>query len=340
LAYVILIACLGLTVSDAGMPLREIRMGCPPDTSALFGAELEVSDRVAGWRVEPLQLGRGQSSARLAQYVSTVITVAHVEASTHLVLRVTALRCGLSLIIPDRCVEPPRTAGIRLKVGGFLQLRRRDRADLYLPANSSLYLMTLRSIEKRPWSASTGSRSRMAVVRRAPAAALREVVRYLSLIVERCGEADALAAATSTSIRSSPLVDAIHTLFECSEPCEPGKGAAKRRTAVDRVRTLIDAHPERALRLEDLCRIAGARPRTVEYGFRELLDTTPMRYIRGVRLDRVRRQLLRAGRGDCSISMIARRWGFVHMGQFDAHYRMLYGETPSMTRARSAAESE
>jgi transcriptional regulator GlxA family with amidase domain len=89
------------------------------------------------------------------------------------------------------------------------------------------------------------------------------------------------------------------------------------------------------LRLEDLCRIAGSRPRTIEYGFREFFDVTPMGYVRNVRLNKVRQRLSRSAGKPCSISATARRWGFAHMGQFNTHYRLLFDETPSMTLARS-----
>ncbi len=85
--------------------------------------------------------------------------------------------------------------------------------------------------------------------------------------------------------------------------------------------------------LTELCRACGVAQRTLEYGFRQVYETTPLAYMRSQRLTRNRMALL-AANADTSIGDTARACGFTHMGQYCKDYRRLFGETPSMTVAR------
>ena len=54
-------------------------------------------------------------------------------------------------------------------------------------------------------------------------------------------------------------------------------------------------------------------------------------YIRRVRLDRIRTELLRADPAVTNVADVARHWGFAHPGRFSATYAARYGEYPSDT---------
>jgi AraC-like DNA-binding protein len=282
---------------------------------------------VAGWRTEPLQLGRGRQCAHVT-HGTPVPAIAYIEAARNMVLRTTTLRGGVSLIIPDGSGAPVRLSGQKLTEGHFLALEQHEKADVYLPAGSSVYLVNLPSLEVARVPVGFATRSWAPFLRSAPASALCRTLQELSA---------ALNCPHASTARSSWVSLAIRALVARAEPGTYGRSSQVRRAAVDRARELIHAHPERALQLEDLCKAAGSRPRTMEYGFREYFDVTPMVYVRCVRLNKVRQQLVRAAGSPCSISAVARRWGFAHMGQFSAHYRQLFAETPSMTMARRLA---
>ncbi|QSR28494.1 AraC family transcriptional regulator [Nocardioides aromaticivorans] len=70
--------------------------------------------------------------------------------------------------------------------------------------------------------------------------------------------------------------------------------------------------------------------RSLQLAFRRHLDTTPMAYLREVRMARVRRELVE-GDGSVGVAEIATRWGFLHQGHFGQAYRRAYGETPGAT---------
>src|SRR5260221_5028648 len=101
---------------------------------------------------------------------------------------------------------------------------------------------------------------------------------------------------------------------------------------------LIDANPARAWTLDELAAACGVARRTLQKQFRRFIGRSPMQYLREVRLEHVRRALLRAPRR-ASVTEIAEHGGFNHLGRFATWYRDRYGETPSATLQRSPIRS-
>ena len=60
----------------------------------------------------------------------------------------------------------------------------------------------------------------------------------------------------------------------------------------------------------------------------------PTAYVRAVRLDRVRDKLL-AGGPTVSVTDVAMKWGFFHLGRFAQQYKHRFGVLPSHTACRS-----
>ena len=104
----------------------------------------------------------------------------------------------------------------------------------------------------------------------------------------------------------------------------------KRQIAVNRAREYMSENLETDLVIEDICRIAGVSWRTLDYAFREYLGITPKRYLAMLRLTTVRRALRQPIAGE-TVSAIANRWGYWHMGKFAADYKRQFGQLPSET---------
>ncbi|OIJ24965.1 AraC family transcriptional regulator [Nocardioides luteus] len=102
------------------------------------------------------------------------------------------------------------------------------------------------------------------------------------------------------------------------------------RMAVD----LLEAHPERPWKVADLAQQVGVSTRTLQEAFQRDLDTTPLEYWRRTRLDRAHSDLLAADATATSVTAIAARWGFFHLGRFSQAYRAQFQELPSQTLMR------
>ncbi|MFC0542693.1 AraC family transcriptional regulator [Kutzneria chonburiensis] len=104
--------------------------------------------------------------------------------------------------------------------------------------------------------------------------------------------------------------------------------------AVRKAMALIESHAAEPLTVEDLAEAVGVGVRSLQIGFRRFADTTPMSYLRDVRLRRVHAELLAAQPGGETVTDIATRWGFLHAGWFSVLYRERFGEKPSTTLHR------
>lgn len=99
---------------------------------------------------------------------------------------------------------------------------------------------------------------------------------------------------------------------------------------VRKVEQYIIAHADRPITLEQLVEVSGVSARALFDGFRRFRGTSPMVFLKSVRLERARDDLRNALPGE-SVTEIACRWGFYQFGRFAAHYRRLFGELPSET---------
>ena len=76
--------------------------------------------------------------------------------------------------------------------------------------------------------------------------------------------------------------------------------------------------------------------RTLQEGFNRELETSPMAYLRRVRLRHARDALVHADAGATTVRSVATGLGFLHLGRFTAAYREAFGENPSVTLRRDA----
>lgn len=94
----------------------------------------------------------------------------------------------------------------------------------------------------------------------------------------------------------------------------------------------IEAHLAEPMTLGDMAQAAGCSARTLNATFHEHLCVSPMTRVRQLRLERVRAELLHGGR---SVTEVAYRWGFTHLGRFSGAYHKRFGELPSETLRRA-----
>lgn len=118
----------------------------------------------------------------------------------------------------------------------------------------------------------------------------------------------------------------------------PGSGftptAATPPRRVRRVMDWIAAHAHEPVTLDDVAAIAGCGLSALYAGFRDTLGTTPMAYLRDIRLERVRAELRAADPAACRVTEVATRWGFFHFGRFAGAYKRRFGELPRDTLRR------
>lgn len=121
---------------------------------------------------------------------------------------------------------------------------------------------------------------------------------------------------------------------ETARPCgEPGLRSLRTVLAA---RSYIDAaHAMGDLpTVVDVCAQTGVSQRALQYAFQDALGVTPLAYLRVARLNQARKELNRPDRPDLTVTDVAMRWGFFHLGRFAGEYQALFLERPSQTLAR------
>lgn len=100
---------------------------------------------------------------------------------------------------------------------------------------------------------------------------------------------------------------------------------------VRRAINFIEDHAQEPLTVVDIAMVAGCGVRALQLSFRKDLDTTPVEYIRRVRMERAHAMLRFANPDTATVSEIAQIWGFNQVGRFAIQYRQTYGVSPSVT---------
>lgn len=114
----------------------------------------------------------------------------------------------------------------------------------------------------------------------------------------------------------------------------------ERKRAVARARaiSLGSLADDRTVSIDALCRELNVSRRTLQYYTQDVIGTNPLDYLRSVRLNAVRMELIDNESGGERICDVAARWGFSHPSQFARNYNALFGERPSDTVSRLVSE--
>jgi transcriptional regulator GlxA family with amidase domain len=136
---------------------------------------------------------------------------------------------------------------------------------------------------------------------------------------------------------SQEMENTLNTLILFSLPhqysAELESGAGPVPYYVRRVENFVRDNAREPLAISDLAAAAGTSTRTLHEGFRRFRNTTPMAYLRNVRLELARADLQKAGAQ--SVTKVALDCGFTHLSKFSLDYQRRYGERPSDTLNRN-----
>ncbi|MEV0029698.1 helix-turn-helix transcriptional regulator [Nocardia sp. NPDC050793] len=163
-------------------------------------------------------------------------------------------------------------------------------------------------------------------------AQLRQVIRWLRqhvLAVPEARESPLIAASAGQCLAAS-------VLQAFPNNASPDPTVVDRRDAhpdtLRRAIAYIEAHANEPITVADIAAGAHVTIRAVQLAFRRHLDSTPMAYLRTVRLAGAHEQLRAGASGSgLTVTSVAANWGFAHPGRFASAYRQAYGVAPQTT---------
>jgi AraC-like DNA-binding protein len=153
-------------------------------------------------------------------------------------------------------------------------------------------------------------------------------VRYQVLGVPTAAAQPLLVAAAERLLVASALAAFPNNAF--TDPTIEDRHDAHPAT-LRRAVAFIEDNAHRPVSVADVAAAANVTIRAVQLAFRRHLGTTPLAYLRRVRLEHAHRDLLAADPAIETVTAVAYRWGFPSTSRFAEQYRAAYGVTPSHT---------
>jgi transcriptional regulator GlxA family with amidase domain len=133
----------------------------------------------------------------------------------------------------------------------------------------------------------------------------------------------------------------VHAMLSCLAD-DPEVGVERRvrhhATILARLEEFLAANNSRPIYLAEMCAAVGTSERTLRVCCDEHLGMGPIRYLWLRRMHLARHALSLADPETTTVTQVATRFGFWELGRFAVAYRGLFGEPPSMSLHRAAAE--
>ena len=134
---------------------------------------------------------------------------------------------------------------------------------------------------------------------------------------------------SKSSLIKDEIIATIEKLIEIQEPIK-AKLTKGEEIALE-IREQIYNHMDANICIKSLSTQHKVSEKTLQTSFKSLFGFTPKLFLRLLKLNLVHHELKNSNPSKNSVSKIAIKWGFKHMGSFSKYYTELFGENPSQT---------
>lgn len=286
-----------------------------------------------GWRQHYDQLSPGRFDGLVQHVQLPGLRLVREDSACALHQRGDLGQGAYGLALPLSMSGPAIFNGQRVGIND-LMVGRGDTLDLVTPQQFSLIAVVadaalLHPLWQRMYGKQPSAWIEQQLVLPARAAAATAVRRlHLRSLQQLCADDSPIRTETALlQLRDALLIEWIEALPERVDATELPTLAA-RKQLVQQACALMLAQADAPMSMLQVCRHVGASRRKLNYCFQDVLGTSPVKYLRALRLNGVRRDLRG---GAASVQQAAAQWGFWHLGEFGTHYRQQFGELPSQT---------
>lgn len=138
-----------------------------------------------------------------------------------------------------------------------------------------------------------------------------------------------LVVSTSQQLLAASVLDALPSDAATEETARERRDAHPE--TLRRAIAFIEGTSDDPITAADIAAATRVSIRALQYAFHRHMGTTPMAYVRQVRLAAAHDDLSTAASAETTVTMVAARWGFAHPGRFAQLYKAAYGRAPSVT---------
>ena len=291
------------------------------------------------WNQRYLQLSRGTMHSSLAEATTDSLHVFRKWMSERVIQQGCLPEGKICFALPlGPLAETPRMQGREVREDSVIVLRGGEEFTLQRPPGIELVAVTFenddfdRLLDERPWPAAGRALLSRSVLRGPPTALQRLRRDLLSLFeVRPVSLAPVVGEAASSPSATCVAFEALRELFDGAADSRQGFGSASASFIVAQCHRIVATSGNAPPTVAELCQRLRTSRRTLQDSFRQVADTTPVHYLRSVRLNAVRRRLMSTRAADLGVAQAAADRGFGHLSHFAERYKALFGELPSQT---------
>lgn len=290
------------------------------------------------WQQEYDQVYPGEFKGNLAELFLDDIQLCHEYTNLTLMQSCQFLSDSLWIGIPESSCQtsyinamPIETDNIALAIGG-------SEFELFTPEHFSItgVVISQRALEEsRLVFDSTvlpgiKPRSRLNVSPLVKA----EIFRQIKQLIEYTKQSqDVLSCQHTILMMKHQLLDGLFDLLDHRDDMSPVKQhrISNYRKLISSAREYVLEQTSEPVSVADLCREFLVSRRTLQNIFTHVFGIGPNAWLKMVRLNAVRRELLDPAAESQTVKNAAMNWGFWHLSQFAIDYQHFFKERPSMT---------
>ena len=283
------------------------------------------------WDQRYLQVSPGAMRSSLAEVTAGSIHVFRKWMSERVIQQGCVPGGKICFAIPlGKFAGMPRMQGHEMRESSIVVLRGGDEFTLQRPKGMELMAVTFeldefrRLSDERPWAPDAQALLSRSVLR-APGRAMQRLRCDLLSLFDETSEA------IKDQAVSRGVFDSLCELFNGAADARQAVGSASASFIVAQCHRMVATSGDSPPSVEELCLRLRTSRRSLQNSFRQVADATPVHYLRCVRLNAVRRQLMSTRAVDLNIAQAAADRGFNHLSHFAQRYKTLFGELPSQT---------
>lgn len=303
-----------------------------PDCDSSSMTSCHTSGVLNSYRSKSLDLGNGCSLIYLQVTEAATIRPGPVTGFFHLQLPVTGKATVLVDAVKINCNS---TQGTMASPHGELQIN-------FATSSEHIIIRIEKQILKRHLEQLIGRRPHKSLkfksVISLTESRAQELTDLLSLLILSLVNRTGMARLQVSRIQMNTLF--LTSLLTCLEHNFSDELAGFHKAIwpvyITKAQNYIRCNMTSSISPEDIANAANISTRTLFMGFQEYLNTTPMRYLKDMRLEQVRQTLNFAHPTGSSVTTIAMEYGFNHLGHFCTSYKEKFGELPHETLNRTS----
>lgn len=295
---------------------------------------------VQEWNQDYNQLTAGSAESSLIQLTTGRCHVFREQINQRVVQHGVAPRGKMCFAVPITVPGSIRMQGREVDESSLFFLHGGEEFMFHMPMGMELLAITFeRELFEQALAQTASAKEISQLLRqpviRLPAQRYADARRRMLAAFSQALSNEELDNAQDRQLEQAMLDELLQLMTDPACDKQQRSPSSTRSFIVEKCHRLATAELNNVPSVDELCQRLQVSRRTVQNSFRSVAETTPLNYLRSVRLNGVRRTLMSTRASHLSIGDAAAQWGFYHLSHFAAEYQELFAELPSHT-ARAA----